>query len=446
MPWVEWRGNSCRVRWETGKLHPETGKKLFDSKSSTKWTETEAYDYGLDRESDVRNDRYISRRDGSVLMEDLCPAWLALQDLAYDSIRAYRTVITAQIIPYWGDRAVGDISVPEYDAWANQVRAKWSRNYAQSILMVFGLIMNYAVECEMRKSSPVIKRTRRGRFVKKARPRKRPLDMAVVHQLAMNAHTVWGFPGYVFFLTVPFTGLRRSEMFGLRREFASPTWPASDPRADPEETERYDDDMERYGQGEGLMPALRVEYQHKWMHGRPTLTAPKYESSRTLVLPPFLSRLHEQLLASHTSEWMFPAIGGGPLIRSNWSISYYGPITLGAEERVGKRARSKIPPVEAWRVRQPDGEWGPKRMHLLRHGHKEWLDEDEKHSRVAVEARMGHEVAGVEGLYGNVTPTMERRIMAALEERWAAFAAAQGPGWAPPAPIPLPVDQEDIAG
>lgn len=222
MPWVEWRGNSCRVRWETGKLHPETGKKLFDSKSSTKWTETEAYDYGLDRESDVRNDRYISRRDGSVLMEDLCPAWLALQDLAYDSIRAYRTVITAQIIPYWGDRAVGDISVPEYDAWANQVRAKWSRNYAQSILMVFGLIMNYAVECEMRKSSPVIKRTRRGRFVKKARPRKRPLDMAVVHQLAMNAHTVWGFPGYVFFLTVPFTGLRRSEMFGLRRSSLPP--------------------------------------------------------------------------------------------------------------------------------------------------------------------------------------------------------------------------------
>lgn len=445
MPWIEWRGNSCRVRWETGKLHPETGKKLFDSKSSTQWTEDEAFNYGLDRESEVRNGRYIGKRDGKILMKELCHTWLSLQELAYDSIRAYRTAITAQILPHWGERAVGEISVPEYDAWSKRIRADWSANYAKNILMVFGMVMDYAVECEMRKASPVIKRRRRGKFTKASRPRKRPLQMAVVHQLAMNAHAVWGFPGYVFFLTIPFTGMRRAEMFGLRREYASPTWPTSDPRVDHEQTDRYDDDMERYGTGKDLMPALRVEFQHQWVDGKPTLSPPKYMSTRTLVLPPFLSELHRQLLDSHQSEWVFPAIGGGSLLRSNWSVSYYQPITLGAEAREGKRVRPEIPPVEAWRVRNGDGKWVPKRMHLLRHGHKEWLDEDDQHSRVAVESRMGHEIAGVEGLYGNVTPRMERRIMVALQERWGEFVVEQGSSWQPPSPTPLPVDQAKVA-
>ena len=58
-----------------------------------------------------------------------------------------------------------------------------------------------------------------------------------------------------------------------------------------------------------------------------------------------------------------------------------------------------------------------KRMYLLRHGHKSWLDED-GHSRFAVESRMGHEVQGVEGTYSSVTAAMERAIMKSLQERW----------------------------
>lgn len=60
MPWPEKRGNKWRVRWDSGRVHPETGKKIYDSQSGFN-TDQEAYDYGLDRESDVRNDRYTSR-------------------------------------------------------------------------------------------------------------------------------------------------------------------------------------------------------------------------------------------------------------------------------------------------------------------------------------------------------------------------------------------------
>lgn len=451
MPYIERRGNSIRVKWWGGeyKLDADgkpTKKKKYESASGPEpgekfADEQEAYDFGLDRESDFRNGRHIKRRDGKTLMSELCPAWLDLQDLAYDSIRAYRTAVTAQILPYWEARAVGDVTVPQYDMWAKRVRATQSANYAKTILMVFGLIMDYAVSCDMRKTSPVVKTRRRGKFIRRPKERKRNLDLAVVHRLAENAHALWGYEGYVFFLTVAFTGMRRAEIFGLQRAYSSPTWPASDPRlsADPDEMARYDDDRLRYGVGPGLMPALRVEYQHKYMHGKPTLCAPKYDSRRTLVLPPFLSEMHEKLLESHGAEWTFPSATGGPLLTANFSCSYYKPIVMGCEARGGRAPRPEVRPVTAWQ--QPDGKDGvaPKRLHLLRHGHKEWLDEPGTIPRVAVEARMGHELPGVEGVYSNVTPVMEQGIMKVLQVRWGEFVSQRGAGWKPPSPIRLPL-------
>lgn len=435
MPFTEWRGETCRVRWDTGRINPATKRKIYDSKSGFT-DEDEAYNYGLDRESDLRNDRHISRRDGKMKVGQLTLTWLEVQDLGPNSIRAYRTAITSKINPYWGDKAVSDVTVAGYDAWAKHIRATCSVNYAKTILMVFGLVMDYAVVCELRKSSPIIKRPRRGKFVKKPKERKRNLDVATVHRLAMNAHEVWGYPGYVFFLTVAFTGMRRSEMYGLRREYCSPTWPASDPRDDPDEAERYEDDLRRYGTGEDRMPALRVQWQHHRIDGELLLLPPKYESTRTLVLPPFLVEMFDILLKSHDSQWAFPAMGGGSLIMANWSESYYKPIVLGAEERTGLRGRPAIPAVPEWI--QADGK--PKRLHLLRHAHKEWLQEDNI-PEVASEARMGHEIQGVRGLYGNVTPGMERRIADVLQERWEKYRAALGSDWASPSPKRLPVDQ-----
>jgi hypothetical protein len=55
--------------------------------------------------------------------------------------------------------------------------------------------------------------------------------------------------------------------------------------------------------------------------------------------------------------------------------------------------------------------------HGLRHSQKVWLDED-GHPRVAVEARMGHELPGVEGTYSHTTLTMELRIAETLQTRW----------------------------
>ncbi|MEU7149131.1 integrase [Streptomyces sp. NPDC045456] len=427
-------------------MDPETGKPIYESKSSTGWTEEEAYNYGLDRESDIRNDRYISRRDGSVLMKDYCRTWPDTLDVGHLRDKAIRSMIRLYIVPRWGETAVGDIKPSAYRAWKKQLKAlpNVGEKYGEEILTVFSMLMDDAVDDELRQSSPVPKGKKqlRGKYRKKPREKKREMRIEDVNQLALNALAYWGLPGYVFEWTKAFTGMRPAELYALRREFTHPHWPATDP-----DLERRADALSRYA-GDDPMPALRVQWQHQREGGRgePTLFPPKYESYRDLVIPPFLAELLELLLASHDSEWTFLSIDGGLLANSNFTYHYWRPIAdgrpaSGVYERVrlGQRqtvvSRRPLPEL-------PPTAYAGKRMYLGRHGHKEWLDED-GHSRIAVETRMGHEVAGVEGLYANVTTVMERRIMDTLQQRWLGFVRSMGPDITATSPISLPSDLQD---
>lgn len=401
MPFIEWRGSKCRVRWDTGKVHPDTGKKIYDSKSGFT-DEAKAYDYGLDRESDVRNDRYVSNADGNLSFEGWAKSWLAGLDLADTSYVTYESIIKAQLIPQWGDTALRKISTTQYQRWAKTTRATYSTHYSASILSLFGLLMADAVDHRppLIAETPVPRTSRRrGRYTRPEEPETLTPTTEQVVQLAVNAYDVWGFTGYVFTLTKAFTGMRLREMYGLRREFASPTWPSSDP-----DVRRRTKALKRYTD----MPALRVQWQHQYSKGVPTLQPPKYGSVRTLVLPPFLHALHGQLLEGHDSDWVFPATGGGHLLGTRFHLSYWRPVVNGAEERGGRWARVAVSAVEGLQGMVPHG---------LRHAQKQWLDED-GHSRVASEERLGHRLQGVEGTYSEVTAPMESRIADALQERW----------------------------
>ncbi|MGW2181899.1 hypothetical protein ACWCXX_28155 [Streptomyces sp. NPDC001732] len=134
---------------------------------------------------------------------------------------------------------------------------------------------------------------------------------------------------------------------------------------------------------------------------------PKYGSWRTLVGPPFLHEIemHTALLASHDAQWVFRAYSGGPLLGTQFEQTYWYPIRDGSPARKGQYARPEIPAVP---------EMAKKRIYLLRHGHREWLDED-GHPRVAVETRTGHELGGVEGVYAKRDTSdgiTDRRIVA----------------------------------
>ena len=55
--------------------------------------------------------------------------------------------------------------------------------------------------------------------------------------------------------------------------------------------------------------------------------------------------------------------------------------------------------------------------HGLRHGLQTWMDED-RIPEVLKTERMGHEMPGMHGVYGHVSPAMRNDLKAALQERW----------------------------
>lgn len=55
--------------------------------------------------------------------------------------------------------------------------------------------------------------------------------------------------------------------------------------------------------------------------------------------------------------------------------------------------------------------------HGLRHGLQTWMDEDGIPEVLKTE-RMGHEMPGMHGVYGHVSPAMREELKAALQARW----------------------------
>ena len=405
---IEWRGGTCRVKWWSGEYLPN-GRKRYESKGGFLDEET-AMDYGRDQLYEIRHGLHVSNRDGATLMTDWLDDWLGSMDHRHLTQRGYKSCIENHIRPYFQRATVAEIDVLAYRAFKKHVNKTLSTDSAGNVMMVLGMVLDDAVPRLIR-VSPVERTKRRGKFTKRKRERKRDMDPRAVEQLARNAEVKFGYAGYVFIWTMAMTGMRPAELYGLTREYCYPAWPGSDLRLNPDERDRYEDDMERYGKGDGLMPAIRVERQVQYKDGTLAFMPPKYESYRTLVIPPFLAEMLERMLKGHDSQWVFPAKMGGCLGVVNFDYQWWRPIADGADERKAKQARWNRPAIPA----VPS--FAGKRLYRVRHGHKAWLDED-GHSRYAVESRMGHEMQGVEAVYSSVTVPMERAIMKTLQERW----------------------------
>jgi len=125
---------------------------------------------------------------------------------------------------------------------------------------------------------------------------------------------------------------------------------------------------------------------------------------------------------------------GGHLLRTEFTQNYWRPIRDGAAERKPRarymrHVRPEIPAV---------AEMAGQDMYRLRHWHRELLDEPGADiATIAKEARMGHETAGMEGIYSRVTIGMEMRIVEYLQGVWEKHVVGQGL-WTPPFPTGLP--------
>lgn len=197
---------------------------------------------------------------------------------------------------------------------------------------------------------------------------------------------------------------------------------------------------------------------------------------RTVDIPPFLGNLLAIQLSGQSprrctcnppatddgidwcpgDQYVFLGPRAGHFRRSNYSERVMRPAADGWHPaRNGSNARQRMPvlvdvdqtwpgrPLVPWpavvtgvpytppqgrgRPRLPDGarvaSWLPIRAdltpHGFRHGYQTWMDESGV-SYVYQAAQMGHEVSGMRGVYGHVSPSMQAALREYLQAAWEA--------------------------
>jgi integrase len=338
----------------------------------------------------VRRQTFINPRDGRLTVGEWAEKWLPSIDVGPLTEKEYRLRLKNQILPEWGAVAIRDLSATAVSTWEKTLRRRVSKNYADGVMSVFRTMMDDAVSEKLRGDNPVAARKsgRRGRYLPKPKDEKVIATPRQALLIARNALEMRGLNEYAIVLASAYTGLRIGELAGVHRDQLAL-----------KDTDRG--------------ARLHSVQQGQYVDGVFTEIDNKYDSGRGLILPRFLAELLQELLDSRPgSEWVFTAPKGGRLLRGgDWYADTWHPMVSGRAPRGvvrGARARAGVRPVLGVEGLTPHG---------LRHSHKVWLDEG-NHPRVAVEARMGHVLQGVEGVYSHVTLAMELAIAEYLQRLW----------------------------
>ncbi|WP_211821701.1 tyrosine-type recombinase/integrase [Streptomyces filamentosus] len=386
------KGRDGRMRYRGRYKLPNGrwGSVSRDDQGKPFYTARSAEQYASGLETDVRRKAFINPRDGRMTVAEWTQHWLASIDVGPLSEKEYRLRIKNQILPEWGTVALGDLSPTGIAAWEKRLRLTLSKNYVDGITSVFRTMLDDAVAERLLVTNPVAARKsgRRGRYVPKVKDEKITATPRQVLLIARNGLSMRGLNEYAIVLASAYTGLRIGELAGVHR-----------------------DQVELKDTGQGAR--LHSVQQSQYVNGAFTEIDNKYASGRGLILPPFLADLLGELMESRPdSEWVFTAPKGGRLLRGgDWYRETWHPMVSGRAPRGvvrGAKARAGIRPVLGVEGLTPHG---------LRHSQKVWLDEG-RHPRVAVEARMGHVLPGVEGTYSHVTLKMELAIADYLQGLW----------------------------
>ena len=384
------RDNRMRYRGRYKLPNGKWGSVSRDDQGNPFYTARSAEQFAAGLETDVRRKAFINPRDGRMTVSEWAEHWIASIDVGPLSEKEYRLRLKNQVIPEWGTVAIGDLSPAGIAAWEKALRKRVSKNYADGIMSVFRTMMDDAVAERIRGDNPVVARKagRRGRYKPRSKDERVTATPRQVLLIARNGLEMRGLNEYAIVLTSAYTGLRIGELAGVHRDQV---------------------DLGESAQGARIHSVQQSQY----VDGTFTEIGNKYDSGRGIILPPFLAELLRELAKSRPdSEWMFSNPKGGRLLRGgDWYRETWRPMVEGRAPRGvirGAKARSGVRPVVGLKGLTPHG---------LRHSQKVWLDEG-NHPRVAVEARMGHVLHGVEGTYSHVTLKMELAIAAYLQELW----------------------------
>lgn len=386
------KGRDGRMRYRGRYKLPngKWGSVSRDDQGNPFFTARSAEQYAAGLETDVRRKAFVNPRDGRLTVAEWAEHWIASIDVGPLSERDYRGRIRSQILPEWGAVAIGDLSPTGIAAWEKSLRQRVSKNYADGILSVFRTMLDDAVAERIRGDNPVAARKlgKRGRYKTKETTERVIVTPRQALLIARNGLEMRGLNEYAIVLTSAYTGLRIGELAGMHRSQVA---------------------LEDTGMGARMHSVQQSQY----VNGSFVEIGNKYDSGRGVILPPFLADLlRELMLTRPDSEWVFTSPKGGRLHRGgDWYRYTWRPMIEGRPPRGmvrGHQPRCGVRPVSGLLGLTPHG---------LRHSQKVWLDEG-GHPRVAVEARLGHTLRGVEGVYSHVTLKMELAIAAYLQQLW----------------------------
>jgi integrase len=413
MAFVERSGDSSwRVRyWSNAGVHASISG--FPTRDA-------AQDKADEIDTDQRRGTFHDPAAGKIALADWAGLWLESLDLAPATMSQYHCLHRCHIQPRWGTTALSDISGLQVHKWAAALRARGlADSTVATIVKVLSMMLADAADERLIPANP-IRPQRRGR----RRHTRRAEAVWVSPEQALRvgmaaASRVGGWAG-ILIITAAWTGARWGELCGLRRpnlhlNLATMTGQMV---IDPE------------------MGALHEVDQQLFLG--PTKTA---ESGRTVVLPPFLVELlaahlhtrdrapndsgsqHRDPLKPRYGGWArYPVAGsesgdlerfvfltedGAHPRRSNFARRAMRPAADGTPEN--SRATVRSLPIAPGLT-----------FHGLRHSHKTWMIED-GFPDVVQARRLGHVLPDkIQEVYSHVAPSLEARLLQALQTRWTA--------------------------
>jgi len=479
--YAEKRGSGWRARWRgpDGTLESKPGFR----------TRKEAEKYGRDQEAAIRSNTYVDPRGGRITLTEWVNQWYPALDLEPTTLSNYRYRIEVLILPEFGNRALNGLTAEEITTWEMElVRRGYARRTARDARSTLITVLGDAVPRYLR-SNPAERRRGKGRKGQRRIDRLQSAEKAWASplQVLLVAERCAVLSGrdtdFVMNIFMAYTGARWSEVIGLLPECV-------------------------------LGHQAGIDWKLYELNGRFYKGRPKDGSIRPADLPPFLTQLLAEHLASTPDlrctcrgteepwcpggEYVFLGPCRGHFRRSNYSERFFRPAADGwYPAREGKnRPRQTVPvlakdcevfpgqPVPPWPPATPGQEFvpptgrgfpryvsdqdtgrcpacghaWPRRLdgkltshmargtrcpgsgqepatdmtlaswlpvlrgltpHGFRHGHQTWMDEDGIPEVLKTE-RLGHEVPGMHGVYGHVSPTMRADLKAALQDRWEA--------------------------
>lgn len=302
-------------------------------------------------------------------------AWSASLEVGPNTAAGYQSLLKNHLLPAWGDMELDEITPTAVTTWLKHLRARYKPTTVAAIGKLLSLILSTAVLERLIPVNPVRIPRQRGRTRHEEAAWCDEYDVLdIARRITHLGNANLG----LLIITAAYTGMRWGELTGLRRDAV---------------------DLDA--------ATLSVHPDHGALHeinGHHSYGPPKTAASvRTVTLPPFLTALLTQNLATHRRDHVFTTVTGKLLRRSTTQRRYWTPAVSGCT----------LPDGTVWKPIKPG-----LTFHGLRHSHKTWLIEDNIPD-VAQARRLGHAMDNdIDDIYSHVANKINTRILRVLEDRW----------------------------